>query len=143
VILSGIGVATLVEVFIPAAASNIVAFVILGSIGLSFLLVFLVNRKHWWAIIPAGALGSVAALVLTGLVGLFFIGLAVTFALIPLLVSREHWWAWIVTSVMAVMGVAFLFFEAATGTIGRFFFPILLIVMGVAAIVQVMLPKKK
>lgn len=143
VILSGIGAATVVDVFIPTASSNIVAFVILGSIGLSFLLVFFVKRSNWWAIIPAGALGSVAVLVLTGLVGLLFIGFAVTFALIPLLVSREHWWAWIVTSVMAVMGVAFLFFEAAAGTIGRFFFPVLLIILGVAAIVQVLIPKKK
>lgn len=143
VILSGIGVSTVIEIFIPAASSNIVAFVILGSIGLAFLLVFFTRRSNWWAIIPAGALLSVAALVLTGLVGLLFIGMAVTFALIPLLVGRDHWWAWIVCAVMAVMGVSFLFFEAAAGTIGRFFFPILLIVLGIFAIVQVMLPRKK
>lgn len=143
VILTGIGVATVIDLVFPVASSNLIASMILGSIGLSFLLVFLTKRSNWWAIIPAGALGSVAALVLTNLVGLLFIGLAVTFALIPLLVSREHWWAWIVTAVMAVLGVAFLFFEAAAGTIGRFFFPILLIALGVVAIVQVMIPRKK
>ena len=142
-ILTGIGAATVVEVFFPATSSNLVAFVVLGSIGLAFLLVFLTRRNNWWALIPAGALCSVAALVLTDLVGLLFIGFAITFALIPLLVSRDHWWAWIVCAVMAVMGVAFLFFEAAAGTIGRFFFPILLIVLGIVAILQVMWPRKK
>ncbi|MEE4194258.1 MAG: hypothetical protein V2J07_03570 [Anaerolineae bacterium] len=142
-ILTGIGAATVVEVLFPRSSSNLVAFIVLGSIGLAFLLVFFVKRSNWWAIIPAGVLASVAALVLTGLVGLLFVGFAVTFALIPLLVGRQHWWAWIVCAVMAVMGVSFLFFETALGTIGRFFLPILLIVLGIAAIVQVMLPKKK
>lgn len=143
VILAGIGAATLVDVFIPSASSNFVAFIILGSIGLSFVMVFLTKRSNWWAIIPAGSLVSVGLLVLTGMVGLLFVGFAVTFALIPLTVNRDHWWAWIVTAVMAVMGLAFLFFEAAAGTIGRFFFPILLILLGIAAIIQVLLPKKK
>jgi hypothetical protein len=143
VILTGIGVAALVDVFVPAASANLVSFTVLGSIGLAFLLVFFAKRQNWWALIPAGVLVSVAVMVLTNLVGLLFIGIALTFALIPLLVGRNHWWAWIVTAIMAILGLAFLFFETELGTIGRFFLPVLLIVFGIVAIVQVLLPKKK
>ena len=143
VIMGGIGVATLIEIFVPAATSNIIATIILGSIGLAFLLVFFLNRNHWWAIIPAGALASVAAMVLTGMVSMLFIGLAVTFALIPLFIRREYWWGWIVCAVMAIMGIAFLFFETAIGTISVFFFPVVLIILGAVAIIQAVLPRKK
>lgn len=33
----------------------------LGSIGVGFALVYLADRSHWWAIIPGGVLGTLAA----------------------------------------------------------------------------------
>jgi hypothetical protein len=34
--------------------------IIVGSIGLGFLLIYVVDRRQWWALIPGGVLGTVA-----------------------------------------------------------------------------------
>lgn len=142
VILSGIGASVTVAALLPETSGNWVAFFILGAIGLAFLLVYLVDRHHWWALIPGGVMVSVGALVLTGEVAYMFLGMAATFALVALLAGKENWWAWIPCGVLATMGMAFLFFSTSAGAIGKFFFPALLIVFGVVAILQVIWPKK-
>ena len=37
--------------------------IVLGGIGLSFLLIFLIDMQMWWAVIPAGVLLTLAAVV--------------------------------------------------------------------------------
>jgi len=143
VILSGIAVSSLLQMFLPGQTANLGSFIVLASIGLAFVLVFVSDRTKWWAIFPAGALLSIAALVVFDNVAYLFIGLGITFALVPLLVGREHNWGWIVSAVMMLLGMGFLFFSPATESVSRFFFPVLLIVLGVAAIIQVLLPKKR
>ena len=143
VILSGIAVSSLLQMNLPGQTANLGSFIVLASIGLAFVLVFVSDRTKWWAIFPAGALLSIAALVVFDNVAYLFIGLGITFALVPLLVGREHNWGWIVSAVMMLLGMGFLFFSPATESVSRFFFPVLLIVLGVAAIIQVLLPKKR
>lgn len=71
--------------------------IFLGSIGLSFWVIYLTNPQHWWAIIPGGVLLTLAATsglserlaeVDTGSV--FFLGLGLTFLLVAVLV-RQSW----------------------------------------------------
>lgn len=87
--------------------------VIVGGIGLSFLLVYLVRRDFWWALIPGGVLLSVALGIglETTTPGLnfpavFFLGLGVTFALVALL-GRQGW-SWWPAGILAALGVIFL-----------------------------------
>ena len=90
------------------------AAIFLAFIGLSFALIYALNPEFWWAIIPAGSLFSVAALV--GLsdrirgevaVGIMFLGMALTFALVYVLPGRteERRPALIPAGIMAVIGV--------------------------------------
>jgi len=89
--------------------------VIVGSIGLSFLLVYLARRDFWWALIPGGTLISIGLGVgieaNTGgglaFTSTFFFGLGVTFALVALLGRQK--WAWWPAGILAVLGVPFLF----------------------------------
>ncbi|NSW53668.1 MAG: hypothetical protein HPY85_14300 [Anaerolineae bacterium] len=141
-ILLGIGASVGVSVILPETNGDWVAFFILGSIGLAFLLVYLVDRRNWWALIPGGVMVSVGSLVLTGEVAYLFLGMGATFALVALLAGKDNWWAWIPCGVLATMGIGFLFFSESAGTVGKFFFPALLILFGIIAIVQVLLPKK-
>lgn len=143
VILSGIAVSNLLEMYLPGQYANLGSFIVLASIGLAFVLVFLSDRKKWWALFPAGALLSTSALIVFDQVAFLFIGLGITFALVPLLVGKEQNWGWIVSAVMLILGMGFLFFTVATESVSRFFFPVLLIVLGVAAIIQVLLPRKR
>ncbi|HEX7973995.1 MAG TPA: hypothetical protein VF498_06280 [Anaerolineales bacterium] len=86
----------------------------LGMIGVAFLVVYLMDRQKWWAIIPAGVLATLA--VVAGLAellpgaatgGVFFVGLALTFALLALLPNPQGsmQWAWIPAGVLFVMGL--------------------------------------
>ena len=108
---------------------------ILGGIGLPFLYVYLKNRDHWWALIPAYAMLAIGLLVLllefrllTGLVIPAFImwAVAVPFIYVYIL-NPENKWALIPGGIMAVMGFGFLL-----GTdLGKFLFPAALVLAGV------------
>jgi len=86
----------------------------LGSIGLGFWVVYLVNRGHWWAIIPGGVLLTVAAVAglesalgefATG--GVFFLGLGVTFGLVALAPAPQGRmkWAYIPAGALLLFGL--------------------------------------
>ena len=77
--------------------------IVLGGIGLAFLVVYLVNTANWWALIPMGVMFTLAGVsVLDQIIridtgGLFFLGLGATFALVALLPAEraQMRWAWI------------------------------------------------
>lgn len=81
----------------------------MGGIGLAFLLIFLSNFKNWWALIPAGVLLSLAAMLLLGFEsgGIFLIGLGLTFGVLGF-IPTEHGrmrWAFIPAVVLIVIGI--------------------------------------
>lgn len=85
----------------------------LGFIGLAFLLVLLVTPHNWWAVIPAGVLFTLALVAgvssfMTngyGTGAIFFLGLALTFAVVGLMpIGREQKWPWIPAGICGVMG---------------------------------------
>jgi len=96
--------------FLPG--SNWSGAVFLGCIGLAFWLVYLRRQDQWWAIIPGGVLVTLAAVagfenLLGGSEVIFFLGLAVTFALVGILPSQvDTRWAYIPAAILAVLGIA-------------------------------------
>ncbi len=89
----------------------------LGSIGLSFWIVYLTRREFWWAVIPGGTLFTLAVVALMSIqfqdevVGaVFFFGLAVTFALLYFLPIPHVHTAWVLIPAvgLVVMGLAVL-----------------------------------
>ncbi|MEK7323750.1 MAG: DUF5668 domain-containing protein, partial [Chloroflexota bacterium] len=106
--------------------------IFLGAIGLSFWAVYLARRDNWWAIIPGGVLLTLATTAAVsdrledvGTGGVFFLGLALTFALVFLFTRMR--WALIPSAALAVMGV--LFYIGFENLI-NFFWPIVLIFVG-------------
>jgi hypothetical protein len=89
----------------------------LGSIGMAFLIIYIIRREHWWAIIPAGALLTLALVAtvsssLPGEVGgsIFFFGLAATFGalyLLPTPMDRQSW-PLIPAGILAIIGMLIL-----------------------------------
>jgi hypothetical protein len=105
--------AALLGFIYPLLSEIVGGSIVLGGIGLSFVLVFLVNRENWWAIIPAGVLATLAVVsavdvgnydVDTG--GIFFIGVGITFLLVAILPTPvgQMKWAFIPALIMLVMG---------------------------------------
>jgi len=119
-----------------STSDAITGAVLIGSIGLSFFLVYFVQKLHWWAIIPGCVLvtlGIVAALEssasenITG--GIFFIGLGLTFALVALLPNPvgKMTWAWIPAAVLLTIAIITL---AGAGTVINYIWPVVIVLLG-------------
>jgi hypothetical protein len=140
--LLGVAVTVGLDALLPSVGSLFGGGIILGSIGLSFLLIYLFNRDVWAAIIPARVLLALAVTVsLENLVSdfefvsLFFLGMALTFAVVAMLPTREGnlKWAWIPAGVLGLMGVIFGAFSGAT--LG-YLWPLVLIIVGLFLVYQ-------
>jgi hypothetical protein len=108
----------------------------LGGISLAFWLVYLADRRNWWAIIPAGVLATIALIAGLGEVapgmelgGLFFLGIGLTFALLGVLpnTGTNMRWAFIPAGIMIVFG---LLITAAAVNLINYIWPALLILAG-------------
>jgi len=106
--------AALIENLFPSFSEYVGGVIVLGGIGLSFFMVYLVSRENWWAIIPAGVLVTLGIISVveagnlnidTG--GYFFIGIGLTFLLLAILPTPhgQMKWAVIPALVLLVMGV--------------------------------------
>lgn len=110
--------------------------IVLGGIGTSFLVIYLFDRRNWWAIIPAGVMLTLATITVLGEVatgievgGFLFLGLGLTFALVALLPTPQGQmrWAWIPAGILILMG---LFIAAAAGELLGYVWPLALILVG-------------
>jgi hypothetical protein len=125
----------------PRVLEPVSGSVFLASIGMGFALVYLAVPTHWWALIPAGVMTTLAVvagvdeLVPRGFEtgGIFFVGLGLTFLLLALLPNhgRELRWAWIPGGVLLLMGL--LIGTPFVGLIGSLW-PLALIAGGVVLV---------
>lgn len=119
--------------------------VFLGTLGLSFIAVYLRAPRHWWAIIPAGALLSIASVVVletlvrdpgpveTG--GVLFLGMGLTFLLVYVLPSAGARQGWAVWPALALLLFGGLITAAATDLL-NLLWPVVLIVVGLLVLAR-------
>jgi hypothetical protein len=133
-----LAVATLVflNTVLPGETGDWGGVIVLGGIGLAFLLVYLTNRDNWWAIIPAGVMITLSAVVLLSEVvtgfevgGILFLGLGLTFALVAVLPNPngQMKWAFIPAGVLVLMGLLVM---AALSSLINYLWPLVLILAG-------------
>ena len=132
----------LLDQFVPGFDENWGGSVVLAGIGLSFFLIYLVRRANWWALIPGGVLFTLAATVglaqfFPGLetVGIFFLGMSLTFGLVAALPNPEGEmrWAWIPAGILLVVGLIFM---ATAGELLKYLWPAALILGGLFLLVR-------
>ena len=119
---------------------SFVATYMLTAIALPFLYVYLTDRIHWWAVIPAYILLAIGVMV--GLIegGILEDNLVATYVLfsvaIPFFViyarDRKQWWALIPGGITGLIGLALLVAEAAADLI----VPAVLIIVGTWILVR-------
>jgi hypothetical protein len=115
--LLGLGGLILLSTLFPEAGNVWGGALFLGSIGLAFVAVYLVAPQHWWAIIPAGTLITLALVAALGALtdgmetgGIFFLGLGATFLVLGVVHTPQGRlkWAFIPAGVLLVMGILLL-----------------------------------
>ncbi|OJX46025.1 MAG: hypothetical protein BGO78_03835 [Chloroflexi bacterium 44-23] len=146
-ILTSLGVLILVEAFFPRISDSLGGIIFLGGTALAFWIVYVRDRNMWWAIIPAGVFTSLSLTVLVDEFtrfdgGTFFLmGLAVTFALLTILpgLKGNRQWPLIPAGILFLVSLITLF---DTINAMRYFWPILLIGVGVFLILRPYFLKK-
>jgi hypothetical protein len=136
IVLSYLAILIIMDQLAPAFSNTIGGALMLAAIGVSFGIIYFLNRTFWWAIIPCGVMMTLAVVAAsdqffsgmeTG--GLFFLGLGLTFALlawIPTPAGRLRW-ALIPAGVMTLMGVLISF---SSTSLFRLVWPAVLILAG-------------
>jgi len=129
------------QAFLPPALKDWNGAFFLGVFGLAFWIIYATDRAHWWGIIPGGVLftlAAVSALDDHGISGeaagsFFFLGLAVTFALVALLPNTvgSTRWAFIPAGILAALGL--LVGTALVGLAG-YVWPVALVLVGLLMI---------
>ncbi len=141
--LLGIGALIAFSQVFPRANDAWGGAIFLGSLGASFLAVYLrTGTREWWAIIPAGVLGTIAATILlepflgsgfTG--GLFMLGMGATFALVYLLPTPAGRMRWAIYPASILGGIGVLTLITATWLI-RVLGPLAIIALGLYLILR-------
>jgi hypothetical protein len=150
-----LGLGTLIgssELF-PRFGSLFGGSLFLGFIGLAFLLVLIVTPHNWWAVIPAGVLFTLAILAGVGnylnngfgMGALFFLGLALTFAVVGLMpVGRKEKWPWIPAGICGVMGTLLMLgSKTLMNSVFGYFWPAVLILGGAFLVYRSLTAKKE
>lgn len=124
------------------------ASLFLFSMAAPFLLIFVFNRRQWWALIPGGVMTVIAFMPtfadsgMSGefVGGVFFLGLAAVFALVRLatLGDPRMAWAWWPAAILGGFGA----FILLMGTVAsQFFWPVVLIGLGLLVLARGYLPR--
>jgi hypothetical protein len=112
--LLGLSVVSGTEILLPDFLDELGGGIFLGGIALSFWLIFVLHREHWWAGIPAGVLTTLAVIagMSTSMAGMttavvFFVGLGLTFLLIFIVPTTKGRMTWplIPAGILIVIGV--------------------------------------
>ena len=138
--LCSIGILIFVSALLPTLGEMIGGAIVLGGIGISFWVIYFLDNRNWWAIIPAGTLLTLAVITLlppylTGGNGfivpaVLFTGLGITFALLGILRVGQgtRWsWPWIPAAILIIMG---LIFALSAYNLTQIIWPAILILVG-------------
>lgn len=126
----------------PTISEQIGGAFVLGGIGISFIVVYLLNRHFWWALIPAGVMASLVVMLMLepiladSAAWVFLLGLGATFGVVYLLPGpggeRMSWALWpagvMVILSLIVMGVSVQW--------AAYLIPALMIVAGIVLFVR-------
>lgn len=138
-VLMGVGATILVGEYVTLRGVDIAGAVMLVFIALPFWIIYILKRDFWWALFPAGALTSIAAMTLipekSGDLGvsIMFFGWAGTFLLVYFL-AKQKWAVWPVLGLLA-MAIAFL---AGAFDVFGYLWPIVIIGAGAYMIYRAM-----
>ncbi len=147
VALVAIAISALLDAILPSIGDILGGALVLSGLGAAFLIIYLIKREFWWAVIPAGVLFTMAAITIVDEAfpdfdsgGLFFVGIGLTFLVLALLPgSQDLRWAYIPALACIIIGVLL---AASSSAYFNVIWPALLILLGLFLVVRVLLPHR-
>lgn len=144
-VLFGLGALIGSSQFFPMFTNHFGGSLFLAFMGLGFLVVLLIRPEHWWAVIPAGVLFTLA--LVAGIASFtdgfaagasFFIGLGITFGVVGLMpIGRNEKWPWIPAAICLVFGsLLFMGSDSIAHSFFGYFWPAVLLLGGGYLIVR-------
>jgi hypothetical protein len=138
--LLSLGVLILVEDFFPGI--DWAGAIFLGGIGLSFWIIYLINKENWWAVIPGGVLVTLALVAglepyLSGDAdgGIFMLGLGATFGLVGILPTPQGRMKWAFIPALVLLIIGFFLLSPALPLLA-YIWPVALILLGLYFVVR-------
>lgn len=134
-VLIALGIIIFMDANLSGGVDQFGGAIFLGFVGLAFLLIYVTHTDQWWAVIPGGTLLTLAGVTLipgeadTYVGAVFFLGMALTFALVYILPKPggRMKWALYPASILALVGVLVLF--GATN-LTQYILPLSLLIIG-------------
>jgi hypothetical protein len=120
----------------PGFAATWSGSLVLGGIGLSFWVVYALERDQWWAVIPGGVMLTLAVVAGLGEIrpemetgGIFFLGLGATFGVLSVMRTPvgQMKWAWIPAVILMIMGILMI---TAVENLIAYLLPAALVLLG-------------
>lgn len=117
---------------------------ILFGMALSFWAILIARKEHWWALVPAGVLTTVAVLFglwprldVAGRTAVLLIGIGLTFLLLYIIRYDEHdaRWAAVPTGALLLLGMIMLVEAFSAPALVQDWWPIVLVVAGAVLII--------
>jgi hypothetical protein len=152
-VLLGLGALIASSEFFPRFADRFGGSLFLAFIGLAFVVVLIMKRDAWWAIIPAGVLFTLAVVaglsnvLMNGFASgaIFFLGIGLTFAVVGLMpVGRTEKWPWIPSAICLVLGTVLMMgSESMLSSVFGIIWPVLLVLGGGYLIFRSLKPKNE
>lgn len=108
------------DYFAPEVSDNWSGSIIMFGIGSSFVAIYLIDHQNWWAIIPGGVLLSIGIIIgleqyvsETVFIGLFFLGIGLTFGILSLVTTPQGRmnWALIPAGILGLIGLVLMLFS--------------------------------
>jgi len=112
--LLGLAALIVLDELFPRIGGDLGGMIFLGAFGLAFWAIYFQKREHWWAIIPGGALLTLAVIAALSSVfegaetgGILFVGLGLTFGVLYFLPTPHGRMKWAIfpAAVLLVMGL--------------------------------------
>jgi hypothetical protein len=144
--LIGLG-ALMVLAVLNVKPDELLPAILMGCIGASFWIVYLLDRARWWAIIPGGAVLSIAIMLLFAQNGswpavILFGGLAMSFGLVAITArppERSRAWAWYPAVALVVLATIVVI---TAGPLPGIIWPIVLIGAGLVLVAWTLVGKR-
>jgi hypothetical protein len=132
---------------VPSLAGQWGGTIFLGGLALPFLLIYLINRTHWWGLIPGGVLATLAVVAgvsenMNGFAvgGLFFLGLGLTFLVIWFAPTPQGRMGWAIFPAIPLLILGLLLITPFASLAG-FVWPVVLMLAGAYLLFRAFRPR--